>query len=116
MGYKVAYYNMNKLFTLLRMSKADNSYLKLLESMAKKDLLILDDFGIQPFDAATCLMLLEIIEDRHGKKSTIIASQVPVKKWHELLVEHTVHFGHAGPPISVMLTHPQRERNLVIQS
>ena len=90
MGYKVAYYNMNKLFTLLRMSKADNSYLKLLESIAKKDLLILDDFGIQPFDAATCLMLLEIIEDRHGKKSTIIASQVPVKKWHELLAEQTL--------------------------
>lgn len=90
MDYKVAYYNMNKLFTLLRMSKADNSYLKLLESIAKKDLLILDDFGIQPFDTATCLMLLEIIEDRHGKKSTIIASQVPVKKWHELLAEQTL--------------------------
>ena len=90
MGYKVAYYNMNKLFTLLKMSKADNSYLKLLETIAKKDLLILDDFGIQPFDASTCLMLLEIIEDRHGKKSTIIASQIPVKNWHELLVEQTL--------------------------
>jgi DNA replication protein DnaC len=90
MGYKVLYYNLGKLFALLRMSKADNSYLKVLARIAKADVLILDDFGLQAFDSTNCLTLLEIIEDRHGKSSTIIASQVPINKWHELLGEQTL--------------------------
>ena len=56
----------------------------------KQDVLILDDFGLHPFDSSTCIALLEIIEDRHGKSSTIIASQIPVNKWHELLGEQTL--------------------------
>lgn len=89
-GYRVRYYNMSKLFSMLKMSKADNSYLKEMARIEKQDVLILDDFGLHPFDATTCLSLLEIIEDRHGKSSTIIASQVPVNKWHELLGEQTL--------------------------
>lgn len=90
MGYKVRYYNMSKLFTSLKMSKADNSYLKEINRIEKQDLLILDDFGLHPIDPTTRIALLEIIEDRHGKSSTIIASQVPVNKWHELLGEQTI--------------------------
>jgi DNA replication protein DnaC len=90
MGYKVRYYNMSKLFTALKMSKADNSYLKEINRIEKQDVLILDDFGLHPIDPATRMALLEIIEDRHGKSSTIIASQVPVSKWHELLGEQTI--------------------------
>jgi DNA replication protein DnaC len=90
MGYKVRYYNMTKLFSSLKMSKADNSYLKEIGRIEKQDLLILDDFGLHPIDPATRLALLEIIEDRHSKSSTIIASQVPVSKWHELLGEQTI--------------------------
>lgn len=90
MGYRVRYYNMGKLFSMLKMSKADNSYLKEMARIEKQDVLILDDFGLHPFDSSTCISLLEIIEDRHGKASTIIASQVPVNKWHELLGEQTL--------------------------
>jgi len=56
----------------------------------RQDLLIIDDFGIQPFDHPSRLSLLEIIEDRHGKRSTIFTSQVPVKQWHDIIGEKTV--------------------------
>lgn len=90
MGYKVRYYNMSKLFSSLKMSKADNSYLKEIARIEKQDLLILDDFGLHPIDPTTRLALMEIIEDRHAKSSTIIASQIPVNKWYELLGEQTI--------------------------
>ena len=72
------------------MAKADGSSLRELAKIEKQDLLILNDFGIQPFDAQTRLTLLEIMEDRHGKRSTIFASQLPVKQWYEIIVEKTV--------------------------
>lgn len=90
MGYKVKYYNMSKLFSMLKMSKADNSYMKEIVRIEKQDLIILDDFGLHPIDAINRIALLEIIEDRHGKASTIIASQLPVNKWYELLEEKTI--------------------------
>jgi DNA replication protein DnaC len=90
MGYKVKYYNMGKLFSTLKMSKADNSYMKEIGRIEKQDVLILDDFGLHPIDPVTRISLLEIIEDRHGRSSTIIASQIPVNGWHELLEEKTI--------------------------
>ena len=54
------------------------------------DVLILDDFGIQPFDTQTRGLLLDIIEDRHGKKTTIITSQIPVKDWYDIIGEKTI--------------------------
>lgn len=89
-GYKVNYFNTGKLFTKLKMAKGDGTYAKEISRIEKQDLLILDDFGLQPMDNQIRLALLEIIEDRHGKKSTIIASQVPVNKWYELLEEQTI--------------------------
>lgn len=89
-GYRVLYFNTAKLFSKLRMSKADASYIREINKLAKHDLLILDDFGLHPLDAQTRLMLLEIIEDRHGKRSTIIASQIPIAKWYEMLEEETI--------------------------
>ena len=56
----------------------------------KQDLLILDDFGIRHFDAQNQLTLLEIIEDRHGKRSTIFASQLPFRQWYDVIGEKTV--------------------------
>ena len=61
-----------------------------IKRLERQDLLILDDFGMQPLDEMTRMMLLEIKEDRHQKSSTIIASQVPVAKWHEIIGESTV--------------------------
>lgn len=89
-GFKVIYYNTAKLFTKLKMAKGDGTYAKELSRIEKQDLLILDDFGLQPMDQQIRLALLEIMEDRHGKKSTIISSQIPVNKWYELLEEKTI--------------------------
>ncbi len=90
LGYKVLYANTTKLFAKLKMSKADGSYIKELARIERQDLLILDDFGIQPFDNQSRSSLMEIIEDRHGKRSTIITSQLPVMNWHETIGENTL--------------------------
>ena len=90
LGYKVLYANTTKLMSQLKMAKADGAHLKELSSIEKKDVLILDDFGIVPLDAQSRALLLDIIEDRHSKRTTIITSQVPVKKWHEIIGEKTI--------------------------
>lgn len=90
LGFKVLYTNAARLFTQLKMARADGSAMKELVKIEKQDLLILDDFGIQPFDQASRASLLEVIEDRHGKRSTIFTSQLPVSSWHELIGEKTV--------------------------
>ena len=54
------------------------------------DLLILDDFGMQPFDSTARMNLLDVIEDRYGKKSTIITSQIPVNEWHDTIGDKTI--------------------------
>ena len=90
MGSKTMYFNTAKLFTLLKTSKADGSYPKQISKLEKQDLLILDDFGLKPLDNINRHALMEIIEDRHGKKSTIIASQLPVSKWHDIIGEKTL--------------------------
>ncbi|MDC7240180.1 MAG: IS21-like element helper ATPase IstB [Spirochaetales bacterium] len=89
-GHKVYYRNCTKLFDELKMAKADGSYIKEISKIEKLDLLILDDFGLKPLDNNQRLMLLELLEDRHGKKSTIIASQLPVNKWYEIIGEPTI--------------------------
>ncbi len=90
LGYKVYYASTSKLFSLLKIAKADGSYIKEIARIEKQDLLILDDFGMQPFDNHSRSALIEIIEDRHGKHSTLITSQLPVKQWHEVIGEHTI--------------------------
>src|SRR5450432_1486837 len=90
LGYKVLYTNTAKLMSHLKMAKADGTHLKELSKIEKQDALILDDFGVQPFDAGSRAFLMDIIEDRHGKRTTIITSQVPVKKWHEVIGEKTI--------------------------
>jgi DNA replication protein DnaC len=89
-GYKVLYASTPKLFAKLKMAKADGSYIKEIAKIERQQLLILDDFGIQPFDAQSRAALMEIIEDRHGKTSLIITSQLPVSKWHEVIGEKTI--------------------------
>ena len=90
MGYKVMYFSINKLFSRLKMAKADGSYLKEIDRIEKQDLIILDDFGLQSLDNLKRQDFMEIIEDRHGKRSTIIASQLPVSAWHEVIAEQTI--------------------------
>lgn len=89
-GYKVLYANTTKLLTQLKMAKADGSSIKEMLKIEKLDVLILDDFGIQPLDVQSRMLLMEIIEDRHGKKSTIITSQLPVSAWYEIIGDQTL--------------------------
>ena len=90
LGYRVMYYSTGKLFSKLKLAKADGSCISEIARMERQHLLILDDFGIQGMDAQSRAMLMEIIEDRHGKGSTIITSQVPVGEWHEVIGEKTI--------------------------
>lgn len=89
-GKKVLYANTTRLLTQLKMAKADGSAIKEMLKLEKLDVLILDDFGIQPLDVQSRMLLMEIIEDRHGKKSTIITSQLPVSAWYEIIGDHTL--------------------------
>jgi DNA replication protein DnaC len=90
LGYKVLYHSTPKLMSKLKIAKADGSYIKEMAKIEKQDLLILDDFGIQPFDAPGRAMLMEIIEDRHGKGSVIVTSQLPVSKWYDIIGDKTM--------------------------
>ena len=90
LGYKVFYTNTTKLFAKLKMMKADGSYIREIARIEKQDLFILDDFGIQPLDGQNRSSLMELIEDRHGKRSTIITSQLPVKGWYDVIGEKTL--------------------------
>jgi len=90
LGYKVIYHSTPKLISKLKIAKADGSYIKEIAKIEKQNLLILDDFGIQPFDAAGRAMLMDIIEDRHGKGSVIVTSQLPVSKWYDVIGDKTM--------------------------
>jgi DNA replication protein DnaC len=90
LGYSTLYFNAQKLFYNLRLSKMEGTHRKLIASIAKADLLIVDDFGLQKLEDLQRLDLMEIIEDRHGLKSTLIASQLPVAAWYEVIGEPTI--------------------------
>ena len=89
-GYRVLYFNTTKLFSKLKMAKADGSYLKELAKIARHQLIILDDFGLQPLDGQNRIALLELIEDRHNRGSMLLTSQIPVSKWYEIIGEKTI--------------------------
>jgi len=89
-GFRVIYFNTQRLFARLKMSKGDGSYFKEIARIEKQDVLILDDFGLAPLDNHQRDALMEIIEDRHGRKSTIISSQLPVSSWYEIIGESTI--------------------------
>ena len=89
-GYKVAYFNLQKLLIKIKMARLEGTALKFFEKLVKTDLLILDDFGLTTFNQQHCLDLMELTEDRHARKATIIASQLPVASWYDLFAEETI--------------------------
>ena len=89
-GFSVRYLRLPRLFEMLRIAHGDGSYTKLMSQWLKTDLLILDDWGIQKVSAAQRADLMEVIEDRHGRCSTLIASQLPIEYWHEYIGEATI--------------------------
>lgn len=89
-GYKVVYFNIQKLLLRTKMARVEGTIYKVLEKIAKTNLLILDDFGLIHLEKQQQLDLMEIIEDRHGKTATIIASQLPVASWFDVIGEATI--------------------------
>jgi DNA replication protein DnaC len=90
LGYKTSYFGMNRLIEKIAQSKLDGSYVKFINQLEKTHLIILDDFGLHPLDPTIRLAILQILEDRYGKKSIIITSQLPVAKWYEYIDEPTL--------------------------
>lgn len=84
-GFKVLYANTARLMGMLKAAKVKGTLLLELKKIERMDMLILDDFGLQPFDAQTRRLLLDVIENRHGKKSTVITSQIPVRDWYDII-------------------------------
>ena len=89
-GYSVRYYNIQKLLLNAKTARLEGTIIKLFEKIAKTQVLILDDFGLARIEKQQLMDLLEIIEDRHGRNATIIASQLPVKNWYDILGEATI--------------------------
>lgn len=89
-GYSVQYHRLGRLFAELSTSRGEGRYLRLLKILSQVELLIIDDWGLAPLSGDQLRDLLEILEDRHGRKSTLITSQLPVEHWHEWLGEATL--------------------------
>ena len=89
-GFSAAYYRSSRLFETLAMSHGDGSYNKLITHLAKLDLLIIDDWGLEPLSQTGRNDLLEIMEDRHNTKSTIVTSQLPTIDWHAAIADPTL--------------------------
>jgi DNA replication protein DnaC len=90
LGYKTLYLPMNRFLEKVAMAKIQGTFLKLLDQLQKMQLIIFDDFGIQSLNDETRLALLQILEDRYGQKATIVASQLPVDKWHAYINQPTL--------------------------
>jgi len=86
----VRYERTHRLLELLRLARSEGTYHKRLAALARMDLLILDDFGLKPLSSQERHDLLEVIEDRHGQRATIITSQLPPDTWHSYLQEATI--------------------------
>jgi len=89
-GYSVKYYRISRLMLELAQAKADGSYSKALQQLARLDLLILDDWGLEPLKAANRNDLMEIMDDRHGTSSTTILSQLPTDQWYQSIGDNTL--------------------------
>lgn len=89
-GYKVAYYNLQKLLLKTKMSRIDGTIYKFFDKLSKAELLILDDFGLTHLEQQQRMDFMEIIEDRHASSATIIASQLPVASWYDIIGEETI--------------------------
>ena len=89
-GYRTEYFNMNRFIEKIALSKIDGTFLKVLSRLEKNDLIVFDDFGLQPLDQHARLALLQILEERYERKSVIIASQLPIGKWYDYIGEPTL--------------------------
>ncbi len=105
-GHTVRYLRLPRLFQDLQIAKGDGRYLKLLATLAKIDLLVLDDWGLVSLTEEQRRDLLELLEDRHNLRSTLVAAQLPVDKWHaqigdptlaDAILDRLIHNAHKIP-------------------
>jgi len=89
-GYSVKYYRLPRLILALTQAKADGSYSRLLKTIAGLNLLIIDDWGLEPLTAATRNDLMEIMDDRYEQSATVIISQLPTEQWYESIGDNTL--------------------------
>lgn len=90
LGYKVLYVRANRLFHDLGVAKGDGRYSRLMKSLSRTQLLVIDDWGLATLSDTERADLLEVLEDRHNIQSTIVTSQLPVKHWHEIIGNATL--------------------------
>jgi DNA replication protein DnaC len=86
----VLYHRVPRLLDALALARGDGRHARLLKSLARAQLLILDDWGLAPMTSEQGRDLLEIVDDRHGRASTIVTSQLPVGDWHDVIADPTV--------------------------
>ncbi|MCP3441243.1 IS21-like element helper ATPase IstB [Bradyrhizobium sp. CCGUVB14] len=86
----VLYHRVPRLFEALGLARGDGRYARLLKTLGRAQVLILDDWGLSVLTAAERRDLLEILDDRHGRASTIVTSQLPVDTWHEVIGDPTL--------------------------
>ena len=89
-GYSVRSFRIPRLLVDMQIGRGDGSWEKILRDLKKPDLLILDDFGLAPLEPLQCRDFLEVVEDRYGSASIIIASQLPVSSWHSVFADATI--------------------------
>jgi DNA replication protein DnaC len=89
-GYTILYMRLPRLLQEMAVAKGDGRYPKLLATLAKTDVVILDDWGLAKLTAEHRRDLLEILEDRHGTRSTLVTSQFPIEKWHDVIGDPTL--------------------------
>jgi len=89
-GYTAQYIRLTRLLRELMIAKGDGRYPRLLANLAKVDVLILDDWGLMKLSAENRRDLLEVLEDRHGRRSTVATSQLPIEKWHAVIGDPTL--------------------------
>lgn len=89
-GYRAVYRRMPRLIEELALAHADGTYTRMLGRLAKIDVLVLDDWGLAPLRDQERRDMLEIFEDRHGARSTIVTSQLPVETWHDYVADPTI--------------------------
>jgi len=89
-GLSVRYFRMSRLLDSLSVAHGDGRFSKLIGQLAKTDLLVFDDWGLEKMNQAQRNDLLEIMEDRHGLKSTLITSQLPITEWHKAIGDATL--------------------------
>jgi DNA replication protein DnaC len=90
MGLPSFYIRIPRLFQELAIARADGTYPKIMNKLAKVRVLVIDDLGLAPMTAPERQDLLEVIEDRHGLSSTIVATQLPIENWHDTIGDPTI--------------------------